>query len=228
MAAVKIDIRNKTTVPHLPPILNPNPKPPEKDQTKPNPPLLLHRSYSVPASKTEGDNDVQRSRVSQRYWCSFGLDDRRKGGTDTKAARTHAMFAPYILKDLRPRVLSPLHVGVSVETIMQRHSESVVREGGPSNRDDQLSHWYVRRQERSIQHSTYELNADDAVSIGMWVASHQNHIFFYEDFSDSEPFTLGIQIEWQLQQMSLFGNCSLLVYDSRFRTNKLKEHGLRH
>ncbi|KAL0007629.1 hypothetical protein SO802_009131 [Lithocarpus litseifolius] len=56
----------------------------------------------------------------------------------------------------------------------------------------------------------------------MWVASHQNHIFFYEDFSDSEPFTLGIQTEWQLQQMIQFGNCSLLVYDSRFGTNKLK------
>ena len=105
---------------------------------------------------------------------------------------------------------------------MQRHSESVVRQGGPSNRDDQLSHRYVRRQERSIRRSTYELDADDAVSISMWVASHQNHVFFYEDFSDSEPFTLGIQTEWQLQQMIQFGNCSLLASDSRFGTNKLK------
>jgi len=56
----------------------------------------------------------------------------------------------------------------------------------------------------------------------MWVASHQNHVFFYEDFSDSEPFTLGIQTEWQLQQMIQFGNCSLLASDSRFGTNKLK------
>ncbi|KAM3702457.1 hypothetical protein ACJW31_04G027100, partial [Castanea mollissima] len=144
------------------------------------------------------------------------------GPQDTKAAGTRAMFAPYISEDLRLRVLSLLHVGVSVETIMQRHSESVVRQGGPSNRDDQLSHRYVRRQERSIRRSTYELDADDAVSIGMWVASHQNHVFFYEDFSDSEPFTLGIQTEWQLQQMIQFGNCSLLASDSRFGTNKLK------
>nr|POE91544.1 hypothetical protein CFP56_23736 [Quercus suber] len=85
------------------------------------------------------------------------------GPQDTKAARTRVMFAPYISEDLRLQVLSLLHVGVSVETIMQRHSESVVRQGGPSNLDDQLSHWYVRRQERSIQHSTYELDADDAV-----------------------------------------------------------------
>nr|POE55542.1 hypothetical protein CFP56_73799 [Quercus suber] len=136
------------------------------------------------------------------------------GPQDTKAARMRAMFAPYISEDLHLRVLSLLHVGVSVETIMQRHSESVVRQGGPSNHDDQLSHRYVRRQERSIQRSTYELDTEDPVSISMWVASHQNHVFFYEDFSDSKRFTLGIQTEWQLQQMIQFGNCSLLVYDS--------------
>nr|POF14554.1 hypothetical protein CFP56_36728 [Quercus suber] len=103
------------------------------------------------------------------------------GPQDTKAARMRAMFAPYISEDLHLRVLSLLHVGVSVETILQRHSESVVRQGGPSNHDDQLSHRYVRRQKRSIQRSTYELDTEDPVSISI-----------------------------------------LLVYDSRFGTNKLK------
>ena len=42
------------------------------------------------------------------------------GPQDTKAARTRAMFAPYILEDLCLRGLSLLHVGVSMETIMQR------------------------------------------------------------------------------------------------------------
>ncbi|KAJ9128781.1 hypothetical protein P3X46_034487 [Hevea brasiliensis] len=69
---------------------------------------------------------------------------------------------------------------------------------------------------------TYELDTDDSVSISMWVESHQSHVFFYEDFSDSDPFTLGIQTEWQLQQMIRFGNRSLLASDSRFGTNKLK------
>ncbi|CAI9781905.1 unnamed protein product [Fraxinus pennsylvanica] len=77
------------------------------------------------------------------------------------------MYAPYISEDLRLRVLSLLYVGVSVETIMQRHNESVERQGGPSNRDDLLTHRYVRRQERSIRRSTYELDADDAVSISI-------------------------------------------------------------
>lgn len=144
------------------------------------------------------------------------------GPQDKKAAGTRAMFAPYISEDLRLRVLSLLHVGVSVETIMQRHNESVERQGGPCNRDDLLTHRYVRRQERSIRRSTYELDLDDAVSINMWVESHQSYVFFYEDFSEYDPFTLGIQTEWQLQQMIRFGNRSLLASDSRFGTNKLK------
>ncbi|KAG2672159.1 hypothetical protein I3760_13G027400 [Carya illinoinensis] len=231
----------------------------------------------------QGGGDLQRWHTSQRYWCSFGPDDHRKGGIvrpsrttyvpkkknagrpntkrgctchfivkrliaepsvaliiynedkhidkkglpchgpqDKKAAGTRAMFAPYISEDLRLRVLSLLYVGVSVETIMQRHNESVEKQGGPCNRDDLLTHRYVRRQERSIRRSTYELDADDAVSISMWVESHQDHIFYHEDFSDSGPFTLGIQTEWQLQQMIRFGNRSLLASDSRFGTNKLK------
>ncbi|KAJ4707217.1 Zinc finger, SWIM-type [Melia azedarach] len=144
------------------------------------------------------------------------------GPQDKKAAGTRAMFAPYISEDLRLRVLSLLYVGVSVETIMQRHNESVERQGGPCNRDDLLTHRYVRRQERSIRRSTYELDLDDAVSVKMWVESHQSHVFFYEDFSDYDPFTLGIQTEWQLQQMIRFGNGSLVASDSRFGTNKLK------
>ncbi|CAL0320107.1 unnamed protein product [Lupinus luteus] len=146
------------------------------------------------------------------------------GPQDKKAAGTRAMFAPYISEDLRLRVLSLLHVGVSVETIMQRHNESVEKQGGPSNRDDLLTHRYVRRQERAIRRSTYELDADDIVSFGMWVENHQSNVFFYEDFSDSDPFTLGIQTEWQLQQMIRFGNRGLLASDSRFGTNKLKYH----
>ncbi|KAH7863151.1 hypothetical protein Vadar_013990 [Vaccinium darrowii] len=144
------------------------------------------------------------------------------GPQDRKAAGTRAMYAPYISEDLRLRVLSLLHVGVPVETIMQRHNESVEKQGGPSNRDDLLTHRCVRRQERSIRRSTYELDADDAVSIGMWVESHQNHVFFFEDFSDSDPFVLGIQTEWQLQQLIRFGNRGLVASDSRFGTNKLK------
>ena len=80
----------------------------------------------------------------------------------------------------------------------------------------------MRRLERKIRRSTFELDSDDAVSIDMWIENHRDHIFFYEDFSDSEPFVLGIQTEWQLQQLIHFGNRSILAADSRFGTNKLK------
>ncbi|KAL5998429.1 hypothetical protein ACLOJK_009369 [Asimina triloba] len=144
------------------------------------------------------------------------------GPLDQKAVGTRAMFAPYISDDARLRVLSLLYVGVPVETIMQRHNETVEKQGGPCNRDDLLTHRYVRRLERSIRRSTYELDVDDDVSVSMWVDNHRNHIFFHEDYSNSEPFVLGIQTEWQLQQMIRFGNRSIIASDSRFGTNKLK------
>ncbi|XP_015695413.1 uncharacterized protein LOC102718937 isoform X1 [Oryza brachyantha] len=217
------------------------------------------------------------------YWCSFGPDDYRKGGSvrpsrncstkrktpagrphtkrgcichfivkrliaepsvalviynhnkhidkkgnpchgpmDTMAVGTKAMFAPYISDELRLQIMSLLCVGIPVETIMQRHTEMVKKQGGPSNRDDLLTHRYVRRLERKIRRSVYELDDDDAVSINIWVENHQEYIFLYEDFSDTETFIVGIQTDWQLQQMIQYGNRSLLASDSRFGTNKLK------
>uniref|UniRef100_A0A0A9E773 SWIM-type domain-containing protein n=1 Tax=Arundo donax TaxID=35708 RepID=A0A0A9E773_ARUDO len=144
------------------------------------------------------------------------------GPMDKMAIGTKAMFAPYISDDLRLQVMSLLYVGIPVETIMQRHTEMVEKQGGPSNRDDLLTHRYVRRLERKIRRSVYELDDDDAVSIDLWVEYHQDCVFFYEDFSDTDTFVLGIQTDWQLQQMILYGNRSLLASDSRFGTNKLK------
>ncbi|XP_078427939.1 zinc ion binding protein [Wolffia australiana] len=144
------------------------------------------------------------------------------GPLDSKAAGTRAMFAPYISEELRLQVTSLLHVGVPVETIMQRHGEAVQRQGGPRNRDDLLSHRYVRRLERKIRRSSFELDADDAVSVKLLADAHQDYVFFFEDYSESEAFVLGIQTEWQLQQLVRFGNRGLVVSDSCFGANKLK------
>ncbi|KAM0957651.1 hypothetical protein ACFX2I_025689 [Malus domestica] len=135
------------------------------------------------------------------------------------------MFAPCIFEDLLLCVQSLFYVRVSVETIMQRHNESVEKQGGPSNCDDLLTHRFVRRQERVIRCSIYELDADNAISISMWV-ENISHVFFYEDFSDVDPFTSGIQTEWQLQQMICFGNRSLIASDSRFGTTNLKSYSV--
>ncbi|XP_020588249.1 uncharacterized protein LOC110030047 isoform X2 [Phalaenopsis equestris] len=144
------------------------------------------------------------------------------GLQDSKAVGTYAMFAPCISDELRLQIMSLLYVGVPVETIMQRHTEAVEKQGGPSNRDDLLTHRYVRRLERKIRRSTYELDSDDDISTNMWIEMHRDHVFFYEDFSETEPFVLGIQTDWQLQQMIQFGNRSVIASDSRFGTNKLK------
>ncbi|XP_078181532.1 zinc ion binding protein [Carex rostrata] len=144
------------------------------------------------------------------------------GPMDQKAAGTRAMFAPYISDEFKLQVMSLLHVGVPVETIMQRHTEAVERQGGPSNRDDLLTHRCVRRMERKIRRTTYELDLDDALSVSMWVENNQDQVFFFEDYSKSDSFVIGIQTDWQLQQMIRFGNRSLLASTSKFGSNKLK------
>lgn len=144
------------------------------------------------------------------------------GPMDKMAVGTKAMFAPYISDELLLEVMSLLYVGIPVETIMQRHTEMVEKQGGPSNRDDLLTHRYVRRLERKMRRSIYELDDDDAVSMNRWVENNQDCVFFYEDFSDNDTFVLGIQTDWQLQQMIQYGNRSLLASDSKFGTNKLK------
>lgn len=144
------------------------------------------------------------------------------GPQDQKSIGTRAMYAPFISEDLRLRVLSLLHVGIPVETIMQRHNETVEKQGGVCNRDDLLTHRYVRIQERNIRRSSCELDEDDDVSIGLWVERCTSCVFFYEEYSDTDPFLLGIQTEWMLQQMIRFGNGRLLALDSRFGVNKLK------
>ncbi|KAF9608541.1 hypothetical protein IFM89_009907 [Coptis chinensis] len=144
------------------------------------------------------------------------------GPQDARAVGTRAMFAPYISDDLLRLLASLIHIGFSVETIMHIRHELIEKPGSPFNHDDFVTHRYVRRLERRIRRSKFELDEDDAVSIEMWADEHESDIFFREDYSDSEPFILGIQTEWQLQQMIKFGDNSLMAYDSRFGTNKLK------
>ncbi|GJW67192.1 hypothetical protein Tco_0121616 [Tanacetum coccineum] len=81
---------------------------------------------------------------------------------------------------------------------------------------------YITAQERNIRQSSYELDDGDDVSLDFWVESNKKIVFFHEEFSDMGPFLLGIQTEWQLQQMIQFGNGRLVALDSRFGTNKLK------
>lgn len=144
------------------------------------------------------------------------------GPLDHKAIGTRFMYAPYISEELRLRITSMLYAGFSVESIMQKHMKAIERHGGPSNRDDLLSHIYVRKLERDIRRSTYELDSNDALSVEIWVENHRSKVFYYQGSSDTDAFILGIQTEWQLQQMILFGNNNLIAVDSSFGVKKLK------
>lgn len=144
------------------------------------------------------------------------------GSLDRDAVGTRAMYAPRISDELRQRIMSLLYVGISMDNIMQNHIETVEKHGGPSNRDDLLTRNDVRNMERVIRQSLYELDANDLLSIRTWVQRHQKHVFFYQDHSVAEPFILGIQTEWQLQQMIRFGHNSYIAADCTFGSKKLK------
>ncbi|KAJ4707996.1 Zinc finger protein [Melia azedarach] len=144
------------------------------------------------------------------------------GILDRGAVGTRAMYAPRISEDLRQKVMSMLYVGISLDNVIQHHMEVVQGHGGPHSRDDFLTRNDVRNMERVIRNSSHELHTDDECSIKMWVQRHQKHVFFFQDYSVSEPFVLGIQTDWQLQQILHYGNNGLIASHSTFGSKKLK------
>ncbi|KAG4389337.1 hypothetical protein AAZX31_06G071200 [Glycine max] len=132
------------------------------------------------------------------------------------------MHAPRISDELRQKVMSMLYVGISLDKIIQHHAEDMQKQGGPQNRDDFLTRNDVRNMERTVRNSSNELHENDECSVKIWVQQHQKHVFYFQDNSSSEPFVLGIQTDWQLQQMLRFGNNSFISFHSSFGLKKLK------
>ncbi|KAI8022974.1 hypothetical protein LOK49_LG03G02026 [Camellia lanceoleosa] len=130
------------------------------------------------------------------------------GILDHDAVGTRAMYAPRISEELRQKVMSMLYVGISLDNVMQHHMEEVQRHGGPHNRDDFLT-------------TMMSLHGNDECSVKMWVR-HQKHVFFFQDNCGSEPFILGIQTDWQLQQMLHYGHNGSVASHSVFGLKKLK------
>lgn len=157
----------------------------------------------------------QRNHVDRTGAPCHGLLDR-------DAVGTRAMYAPRISEVLRQRIMSMLYVGISLDNIIQHHTEEVERHGGPSNRDDFLSRNDVRNMERVIRHTNYELHADDSCSVRMWIQRHQKYVFFFQDASATQSFVLGLQTEWQLQQMLRFGHNAFVASHSNFGLKKLR------
>ncbi|KAH7845854.1 hypothetical protein Vadar_006700 [Vaccinium darrowii] len=144
------------------------------------------------------------------------------GMLDQDALGTRAMYAPRISEELRQKVMSMLYVGMSLDKIMQHHTGEVERHGGPHNRDDFLTRNDVRNMERLVRNSSHELDGSDELSVKTWVHRHQKHVFFFQDRSGSEPFILGIQTDWQMQQMLRYGHNGSVASHSAFGLKKLK------
>ncbi|KAL9176917.1 hypothetical protein ABFS82_01G025500 [Erythranthe guttata] len=167
----------------------------------------------------------QRSHVDKSGAPCHGILDQESVGT-------RAMYAPRISEELRQKVMSLLHVGTSLDAIVQHHMEEVQRHGGPHSRDDFLTRNDVRNMERLIRNSPHELHLDDRCSVKMWVQRHHKHVFYFQESCGCEDFVLGVQTDWQLQQMLRYGHggfiashlvsgskkfkqlCSLLAFDS--------------
>lgn len=144
------------------------------------------------------------------------------GILDQEAVGTRAMYAPRISEELRQKVMAMLHVGVSLNTIVQHHMEEVQRHGGPHNRDDFLTRNDVRNMERLIRNASHELHSDVECSVKMWVQRHHKHVFYFQEHSGSETFILGLQTDWQLQQMLRYGHSGSIVFHTASGSKRLK------
>ncbi|GJM91888.1 hypothetical protein PR202_ga08307 [Eleusine coracana subsp. coracana] len=103
------------------------------------------------------------------------------------------------------------------------HIEGIQRYCSSDAKVDNLASQYVQKLGMIIiKRSTHELDLDDQASIKMWVDRNKKSVFFYQDSTDADAFILGIQTDWQLQQMMRFGHQSLLASHSSFGVSKLK------
>ncbi|CAN6569920.1 unnamed protein product [Malus baccata var. baccata] len=155
-----------------------------------SPPALEFSSSDLVWSKVEGWRDKKDGvalipfprvddflRVARIIYNQDKHVDRKgvpcHGPQDKMAAETRAIFAPCISEDLLLRVQSLLYAGVSVETIMQRHNESVEKQGGPSNRDDLLTHRVAVATDDSLRQSQLHsfLIQDNKAILVAWIVA---------------------------------------------------------
>ncbi|TYJ41170.1 hypothetical protein E1A91_A03G002500v1 [Gossypium mustelinum] len=114
------------------------------------------------------------------------------GPLDKDAIGPGAKKIPYISNEIQQKTMSMIYQGIPEENVLEKHIECIQ------------------------QYCGSDLDRDDQASIRMWVERNKKSIFFYQDASEMDPFILGIQTEWQLQQMVRFGRHNLVAADSTF------------
>ncbi|XP_059645417.1 uncharacterized protein LOC132286984 [Cornus florida] len=144
------------------------------------------------------------------------------GPLDRDAIGPGAKKIPYICNEIQQQTMSMIYLGIPEENVLEKHIEGIQRYCGSNAKVNSLASQYVHKLGMIIRRSTHELDLDDQASIRMWVERNKKSIFYYQDTSETDSFILGIQTEWQLQQMIRFGHRSLMAIDSTFGIKRLK------
>ncbi|XP_070027863.1 uncharacterized protein [Nicotiana sylvestris] len=144
------------------------------------------------------------------------------GPLDRDAIGPGAKKIPYVCNEIQQQTMSMIYLGIPEKNVLEKHIEGIQRYCGSDAKVNSLAAQYVHKLGMIIKRSTHELDLDDQASIRLWVERNKKSIFFYQDTSEHDPFILGIQTDWQLQQMIRFGHRSLIAVDSTFGIKKLK------
>ncbi|GAU43448.1 hypothetical protein TSUD_140850 [Trifolium subterraneum] len=144
------------------------------------------------------------------------------GPLDRDAIGPGAKKVPYICNEIQQQTMSMIYLGIPEENILEKHIEGIERYCGSNAKVNKQASQYVHKLGMIIKRSSHELDLDDQASIRMWVERTRKSVFFHQDTSESDPFILGIQTEWQLQQMVRFGHRSVIAADSSFGVKRLK------
>ncbi|KAJ4715336.1 SWIM zinc finger family protein [Melia azedarach] len=175
--------------------------------------FVVKRLYARPSLALLIYND--RRHVNKSGFICHGPLDRDAIGPGAKKI-------PYICNEIQQQTMSMIYLGIPEESVLEKHIEGIQRYCGSDAKVNSLASQYVQKLGMIIRRSTHELDLDDQASIRMWVERNKKSIFFYQDSSETDPFILGIQTEWQLQQLIRFGHGSLIAADSTFGIKRLK------
>ncbi|KAL6512345.1 hypothetical protein OROHE_019957 [Orobanche hederae] len=144
------------------------------------------------------------------------------GPLDKDAIGPKAKKVPYVCSEIQQQTMSMIYLGIPEENVLEKHMEGIQRYGDSDARATSLASQYVQKLGMIIKRSTHELDLDDQASIRLWAERNEKSVFFYRDTTENEPFILGIQTEWQLQQMIRFGHRNIMAVDSTFGIKRLK------
>lgn len=175
--------------------------------------FVVKRLYARPSLALLIYND--RRHVNKSGFICHGPLDRDAIGPGAKKI-------PYICNEIQQQTMSMIYLGIPEESVLEKHIEGIQRYCGSDAKVNSLASQYVQKLGMIIRRSTHELDLDDQASIRLWVDRNKKSIFFYQDSSETDPFILGIQTDWQLQQMIRFGHRSLIAADSTFGIKRLK------